>query len=188
MTSVFLKSASHISELPESNKPHIAMVGRSNVGKSSLINDLCNQKDLARVSAEPGRTQLMNFFEIDGRFLLVDLPGYGFAKASKEKRLGFSDMIHNYLWQVQQLKLVLLIIDARIGPTDLDHEMLHVLTTATIPFVMIANKIDKLSRSEATNLDRQLDAQFPGAMIIPHSLVTGAGKGEIRAIIDQAIR
>lgn len=188
MSCLFIKSASRIEELPVSDKPHIAMVGRSNVGKSSLINSLTGFKDMARVSAEPGRTRLINMFEVDHRYFLVDLPGYGYAKISKEKRAGFADMINTYLWDVKQLRLVLLIVDARLGPTDLDREMIAVLMAANITFVMIANKIDKLSRSESTNLFRQLDASFPGALVIPHSKVTGVGKGEINALIDQSIK
>lgn len=188
MPTVFVKSALRIEDFPPGDKPQIAMVGRSNVGKSSLINDLIGSKDLARVSAEPGRTRLINIFDVDKRFFLVDLPGYGYAKTSKEKRAGFADLISSYLWESQQLKLVVLIIDARIGPTDLDREMISVLMAANIPFVMVANKIDKLSRSEAINLSRQLDAYFPGTPIIPHSSITSEGKGEIRAMIDKVIK
>lgn len=188
MTVTFLKSVTQLEEIPKNNKPHIAFVGRSNVGKSSLLNNLTNQKDLAHVSSEPGRTQTINLFDVGGRFLLVDLPGYGFAKTSKAKRQGFSDMIHDYLWQTQQLKLVLLIIDARIGPTDLDKEMLAYLESGRIPVTIIANKIDKLSHTEATQLLRTLAATYPIIPAIPHSNVTGKGRGEIWDTIERVIR
>ncbi len=188
MSVVFVKSVARVEDLPPTDRPHIAMVGRSNVGKSSLINDLCGQKDLARVSAEPGRTRLINLFDVDGRFFLVDLPGYGYAKSSKERRQGYADLIEAYLWQAKQLSLVLLLTDARVGATELDRNMIDTLSAAAIPFVIVANKIDKLSRSESTNLMRQLDAGFQGISVIPHSAITGAGKGEIRSAIDQAIK
>lgn len=164
------------------------MVGRSNVGKSSLINDLAGHKGLARVSNEPGRTRLINLFEVDKSFLLVDLPGYGYAKASKTKRDGFADLIHTYLWEAKQLKLILLVIDARLGPTDLDREMLAYLESSKIPVAMIVNKIDKLAKSEAIQLMATLEAGYPHYALIPHSAITGAGRGEIRQLIQQAVR
>jgi len=187
MTVTFLKSVTELEELPKNDKPHIAMVGRSNVGKSSLLNNLTHQKNLARVSSTPGRTQTINLFEVDHQFLLVDLPGYGFAKTSKEKRQGFSDMIHDYLWQTQQLKLVLLIIDARVGPTDLDKDMLAYLESGRIPVALIVNKIDKLPYSESVQLLRALEANYSTIPVIPHSNVTGKGRGEILEAIEQSI-
>lgn len=187
-TATFLKSATRLEDLPQDSKPHIAMVGRSNVGKSSLINHLSNQKNLARVSAEPGRTQTINLFNVDGRFYLVDLPGYGFAKTSKAKREDFAGMLRDYLWQTEKLKLVLLIIDARIGPTDLDRDMLAYLASGRIPVALIVNKIDKLSNSESIQLQRMLEATYPQINFIPHSNVTGQGRGEIWQTIEQAVR
>ncbi len=188
MPAIFIKSAYKIEDLPKSDKPHIALVGRSNVGKSSLLNHLTDQKGLARESSEPGRTQCMNVFEVNKRFFLIDLPGYGFAKTSKAKREGFSDMVRDYLWQVQQLKMVLLIIDARQGPTDLDRDMIEYLEAGKIPFTLVVNKIDKLSKSEATVLLQKLEATYPQTVRIPHSNVNGIGRGEIRQAIDQAVR
>jgi GTP-binding protein len=186
MNVTFLKSATRIEELPEGNKTHIAFVGRSNVGKSSLLNDLAGTKGLARVSSEPGRTQMINIFDVDNRFFLVDLPGYGYAKASKAKRDRFNDMVRDYIWQAQQLKLVILVIDARIGPTDLDRDMMAYLESGKIPFAIIANKIDKLSRSESINLVRSLRSEHQHATILPHSSVTHEGKGEIWHAITSA--
>lgn len=187
-TTTFIKSATNLEQLPQGNKPHVAMVGRSNVGKSSLLNALANQKGLARVSAEPGRTQTINLFDVDGRFYLVDLPGYGFAKTSKAKREDFAGMLRDYLWQAQQLCLVLLIIDARIGPTDLDRDMLEYLASGKIPVAIIVNKIDKLSNSESINLQRMLESTYPQINFIPHSSITGQGRGEIWQVIEQAVR
>jgi GTP-binding protein len=187
MKVTFLKSATRIEELPEGNKPHVAFVGRSNVGKSSLLNDLAGTKDLARVSATPGRTQTINLFDVESRFFLIDLPGYGYAKASKASRDRFNDMVRDYIWQAQQLKLVMLVIDARLGPTDLDRDMMAYLESGKIPFTIIANKIDKLSRNEALNLVRVLRTEHPNATILPHSSVTHEGKGEIWHTITTSI-
>lgn len=188
LTATFLKSATKLEELPQNDRPHIAMVGRSNVGKSSLLNHLAGQKGLARVSSEPGRTQTINLFDVDKRFYLVDLPGYGFAKTSKAKRQDFSGMLRDYLWQAEQLKLVLLIIDARIGPTDLDRDMLAYLDSGRIPVALIINKIDKLSNSESIQLQRTLESTYPQINFLVHSNVTGVGRGEIWQTIEKAVR
>ncbi|MFA6447282.1 MAG: ribosome biogenesis GTP-binding protein YihA/YsxC [Patescibacteria group bacterium] len=181
----FLKSLTKLEDLPRSEKPQVAFVGRSNVGKSSLINHLCNQKNLARVSAEPGRTRTINLFDVDNKFFLVDLPGYGYAKASKDKREEFLNMLNDYLGLTEQLKLVFLIIDARIGATDLDREMLNYLKSNGTPFVLILNKADKLSNSESANLLRTLEAGYPGVELILHSNISGKGRNEIlKAIQD----
>ncbi|MHB8831270.1 MAG: ribosome biogenesis GTP-binding protein YihA/YsxC [Patescibacteria group bacterium] len=181
----FLKSLTKLEDLPEGNKPQVAFVGRSNVGKSSLINHITGQKNLARVSAEPGRTQTINLFEFDGRVLLVDLPGYGYAKASMAKRQDFFDMVNDYLCLSKQLKLVFLIIDARIGPTDQDRDMLDYLNYSHTPLVMILNKVDKLSNSESADLVSTLEAAYPGIKLILHSSITGKGRGEILETISK---
>ncbi len=188
MPAIFVKSAPTVQDLPKSDKPQVAFVGRSNVGKSSLLNHLTDQKGLARESASPGRTQFINVFEMNNRFFLIDLPGYGYAKTSKAKREGFGDMIRDYLWQAQQLKLVLLIIDARQGPTDLDREMIAYLESGKIPFTLVVNKVDKLSKSESIGLMQKLETDYPSITRIPHSNVTGIGQGEIRQAIDKAVR
>jgi len=188
MSATFIKCLTNIKDLPIGNKPHVAIVGRSNVGKSSLINHLVMQKGLARVGASPGRTQTINLFEIDKRYFLVDLPGYGFAKMSKNKRSGFIDMISHYLDRAPDLKLVLLIVDASIPPTDLDHEMLVFLQASGIPTVVVLNKIDKLSKNQAVVLTKKFKADFPDNKCITHSTFTSKGRGEIWEVIDQAVR
>jgi GTP-binding protein len=188
MIATFVKSATRLADLPQDTKPHIAFVGRSNVGKSSLLNSLTKQKNLAHVSAQPGRTQTINLFDVDRRFYLVDLPGYGFAKTSKAKRQDFAGILRDYLWQTQQLKLVLLIIDARIGPTDLDRDLLGYLASGKIPVTLVVNKIDKLSNSESIQLQRMLEATYPHLTFIPHSNITGVGRGEIWQTIERTVR
>ncbi len=188
MIATFLKSVTDLAELPYGEKPHIAMVGRSNVGKSTLINRLTQKKHLARVSSAPGRTQTINLYDVDGRVYLVDLPGYGFATRSKSAREVFSHMIYQYVGKTKQVKLVLLIIDARRGLMDLDKEMLEFLRKSQIPSVLITNKMDKLSNSEAGELKRTLKLAYPDLQLIPHSDVTSKNVGEIWLAIENATR
>jgi len=188
MNATFLKSIVNIEDLPKSDRPQIALVGRSNVGKSSLINHLVNQKNLARVSASPGRTRTINIFDVDKRFFLIDLPGYGYAKASKEKRIAFENLLNDYMIRAEHLKFVLVIVDARLGLSDIDREMLTFLETTSVPFAVIANKIDKLKKSEILALQREVAKDEHGIKLILHSNVTDSGQGEIRQAIEQAIK
>ncbi len=188
MKVTFLKSCSNLEQLPVGKVPHIAMVGRSNVGKSSLLNHIAGQKGLAHVSAEPGRTKLINLFDVDKRLYLVDLPGYGYAKTSKANRDAFADLIRDYIWKTQQLKLVFLIIDIRIGATDLDRDMLAYLESGKIPTVIIANKIDKLSKSEASSALTKVESEYPRTAVIAHSNINGQGRGEIWDAMEKILR
>jgi len=184
----FLKSATRIEDLPKSDKPHIVAVGRSNVGKSSLLNDLAKEKNLARVSSEPGRTQTINIFDVDGLYFLIDLPGYGFAKTSKAKRDSFAGMIGEYLERTDRIKLVLLIVDARHGLTELDRDMLAYLGSIDRPVLLVVNKIDKCSKSELAALKKSLNAEFPHVAFVFHSSLTSKGRGEILEEIMRALR
>lgn len=182
----FITSSVHPAELPE-DRAHVAMVGRSNVGKSSLINHLTGQKALARVSSEPGRTQTINLYDIDGRFYLADMPGYGFAKFTKGHRAIFAEMIMDYLEETEQLRLVLMIIDARMPPTALDQQMIEWLRTERVPFVLVLNKVDKAKTSEKTKLVRELTAHYPGVRLIEHSVSSGKQRDELLVAIEEAI-
>ena len=164
------------------------MVGRSNVGKSSLINHLTGKKSLARVSAEPGRTQTINFYEIDKRFFLVDLPGYGYAKTSKKHRAGFAEMIHAYLEGTTALRLVLLIIDANIPPTELDNAMLRWLQSKQIPFFLVMNRMDKLNNTEKAKLNSVLEKKYPNVPRIAHSIQSEKTRTELWTAIEKAVR
>lgn len=188
MPAVFVKSITDLAYLPPGNKPQIALVGRSNVGKSSLVNRLTGQKGLARVSASPGHTQTINFYEIDGRFFLVDLPGYGFTRHSKTKHAEFGELINDYLSNVKQVALVLLVIDARIGLTDSDRMMQEALALFEIPTVMILNKMDKLTRGESSALMRTVAAAYPDTKTFTHSTATSKDRGEILAEMERAVR
>lgn len=141
----FVKSAPKWEDCPEPKFPEYAFIGRSNVGKSSLINMLTDRKDLAKTSGTPGKTQLINVFLIQGNWYLTDLPGYGYAKVSKVKRSGFEKMITNYLTNRKNLVNTFVLIDSRIPPQKIDLEFMEWLGENQIPFSMVFTKIDKIS-------------------------------------------
>lgn len=141
----FVKSAPKWSDCPEPNKPEYAFIGRSNVGKSSLINMLANRKDLAKTSGTPGKTQLINVFLMQESWFLTDLPGYGYARVSKSKRGDFEKMITNYLTQRPNLVNTFVLIDCRIPPQKIDLEFMEWLGENQIPFSIVFTKIDKIS-------------------------------------------
>lgn len=144
----FVTSFGGSSAIQHFDMPEIAIVGRSNVGKSSLINMLASQGKLAKTSSLPGRTRLVNFFKFNDEFMLVDLPGYGFAKASKDEVQSWGKLIENYLKNSKQLKHVLLLVDSRIEPTEKDVQMMNWLYFYNISCTVVATKADKLKRSE----------------------------------------
>ena len=147
-TATFKVSNSDHKICPDDNKPEFAFIGRSNVGKSSLINMLTNQKSLAKTSGTPGKTQLINHFEINNEWYLVDLPGYGFAKASKKARHGWEEFIAAYLTQRKTLLNTFVLLDARLPPQNIDLEFMGWCGEKQIPFSMVFTKLDKLSSSE----------------------------------------
>ncbi len=176
----FVKGITSASEAFVDDLPQVACIGRSNVGKSSTINILTKQKGLAKTSSFPGRTQQINLFLINNKFYLVDLPGYGYAKASGAQKKIMGELISEYLFTVgSQLKKVILIIDAEIGPTDADLEMLHALEVYGVDIVVAANKIDKVKKS---HLKRQLDtirAMVAPHIVMPYSAEKRQGVGEL---------
>lgn len=183
----FVKSVFRLEDLPEDIRPQVALVGRSNVGKSSLVNALGGMQGLARVSREPGRTQTLNFYELEKSFYLVDLPGYGFAYGRKGKEEIFTKLITDYLQEAAALTLVFVVIDSRLGPTELDKGMLAFLKKAKVPHQIICSKIDKLTHSEKIALQRELAAAYPGIQQHFHTVNDSKGRGEIRNAIIKAI-
>ena len=143
----FVTSATRVAQLPSSTA-EVAFVGRSNVGKSALINALANTKQLARVSNTPGRTQLINMFELDGGGTLVDLPGYGYAKVPDRIRKDWPEMIEGYLLEREPLVQVFVLVDGAIGPTPLDEQMLDWLRANTVPHTVVATKLDKVKSAK----------------------------------------
>jgi GTP-binding protein len=170
---------------PESRLPEVAFAGRSNVGKSSLINRLVNRKKLARVSNTPGRTREINFFRVNDDFVLVDLPGYGYAKVSKATRAAWRPLIEGYLRGSQNLRGIVQLLDARHDPTRDDLQMLDFLADLEVPTIIVATKIDKLPRAHTPDRVREL-ARAAGVgeeQVIPFSATTGAGRAELAEAI-----
>src|ERR1035437_3718656 len=142
-TATFFKSSGSISDCPKNDFPEFAFIGRSNVGKSSLINMICNNKKLAHISSNPGKTQCINHYVINDKWYLVDLPGYGYAKVSKTKRVVFSKMIQDYLAKRKTLLTVVVLIDSRLEPQENDLEFLDWLGKKELPFIIAFTKSDK---------------------------------------------
>lgn len=177
----FIKSIVGPDELLEDGKSQIAFIGRSNVGKSSTINALTNQKGLARTSASPGRTQQLNIFLINRKFYLVDLPGYGFAKGSWESRNNIQQLIYWYLLDSPyKQKKIVLIIDAKVGPTADDLEMIFSLEKTQKDIIVIANKIDKIKKSEYHKQLSSIQTKIGAHKIIPFSAEKRIGLNELR--------
>lgn len=153
----FIGSFPGVKKCPKSKLPEFAFIGRSNVGKSSLINYLSNKKNMARTSGAPGKTQLINFFEVDQSWFLVDLPGYGYARTSKKIRSQFDKMIKNYLLERESLFLAFQLIDIRIPPQESDIEQINWMGEHQIPFCLVFTKAEKLG---PVKLDEQIDTFF----------------------------
>lgn len=189
-TARFLTSNQEASKCPPPNKPEYAFIGRSNVGKSSLINMLCQSKKLAKISSTPGKTQLINHFIINDSWYMVDLPGYGYAKVAKTKRAAFSKMTLEYLNTRENLMCLFVLIDVRIEPQALDLSFLNTIGDADVPFVMIFTKADKLT---PTVLEKNI-AHYKAVMLeewdeLPRIFVSSAEKGlgrdEVLSFIEQ---
>lgn len=173
-------------QYPKGELPEIAMVGRSNVGKSSLINKILNRKNFARTSSKPGKTATINFYNIDKKINLVDLPGYGYAKVSKNEQLAWGEMINFYLENREQLKLIFLLIDSRHLPTNDDLMMLEWIEHYGIDYYVIATKTDKLKPSQrAEQLDEILNyLNVDECRFIPFSAENGENKEKILSILS----
>lgn len=178
------------SQFPTSNLIEIAFAGKSNVGKSSLINTLINRRALARTSSQPGKTQTINFYNVENQMYFVDLPGYGYAKVSKEQRQQWGSFIETYLHERPQLKLILLLVDIRHTPSEQDHMMYQWMKHYSFPIIVIATKMDKLKRSQVSHhiaMVRQGLHMTEDEILIPFSAVTKQGKDEIWEKLDQTL-
>lgn len=175
------------SRLPDNNRPEAAFAGKSNVGKSSLINALMNRKALARTSAQPGKTQTINYYNVNDAVYFVDLPGYGYARANEEVKAQWGKMIERYLHKSRQLKLVFLLIDIRHAPSENDRIMYEWICENGYRPVIIATKADKINRSQLPGqlkLIRTVLAVGGDTVVIPFSAVTKQGREEIYEILD----
>lgn len=183
----FTKSAFDESHWTKDGRPEISFLGRSNVGKSSLINSLLNKKGLARTSNTPGRTQSINFFLINDSFYFTDLPGYGYAKVSKAMRQSWGKMAQDYLTERQELVLSIQLIDSRHQPTELDRQLQEWMIYNEKPHLIVATKADKLSNNQLKkNLD-QIQRILPESTVIPYSSTTGKGKDEVWRELEKAL-
>lgn len=185
----FEKSYGLLSQLPESTVPEIAFAGRSNVGKSSLLNKLFNRKQLARVSSVPGKTVTINFYKLD-EAKFVDLPGYGYAKISKQELLRFSGLMEGYFKSGRNIALVVQLIDMRHPLTDDDAGMIEFMKAVDIPFIIVMTKADKLKKKayeERLTLSKNELAFAGNVPVIPFSAVTGQGINGIKNYIEKSI-
>ncbi|MEQ2547662.1 ribosome biogenesis GTP-binding protein YihA/YsxC [Dorea ammoniilytica] len=176
------------STLPENTLPEIAFAGKSNVGKSSLINGLMNRKSFARTSATPGKTQTINFYNINQELYLVDLPGYGYAKVSEQEKKKWGQMIERYLHQSKQLRAVFLLIDIRHAPSANDKMMYDWILSQGYQPIIIATKLDKLKRSQVqkqVKVVRQGLGLSKDSILIPFSAVTKQGRDEIWDLVEE---
>jgi GTP-binding protein len=198
MAAEFFRSAVSATDFPKDGSPEIAFVGRSNVGKSSLLNALLlpgggqarglepvDRKQLARTSRTPGRTQAVNFFRIDRKFYYVDLPGYGYAKVSKQDLAAWRQLAESYLLQRSPLRLVVLIIDLRHGASPLDEQMKQWLSANGQQFIVVASKADKVKAAQRVKAIRSIEEDFGPAL--PFSAKTGEGLKPLRETIRAAL-
>ena len=191
-SAVFAISAPSLASCPRSTLPEFAFIGRSNVGKSSLLNLLAEKKDLALVSDLPGKTKLINFFTINNAWSLVDLPGYGYAKVAKTDRIEFNTAVRDYLGQRPNLQRVFSLIDSRLPPQEMDLKFIHWLGTNEVPFALVFTKVDKQAAQHTRNtidrfkaaLAKSTAAQPP---IFATSTTTKTGRSELLAFIEQSL-
>ena len=189
-SAVFISSSNGLAGCPVWDRPEFAFIGRSNVGKSSVINMLANQDSLAKVSATPGKTRLLNFFLLNERWSLVDLPGYGFAKTAKHEKFAFNELAGDYLEQRENLRHVFVLIDSRLTPQRLDLDFIFWLGGAGVPFSLVFTKLDKQSAAKTqANIALFREGASPGLAVMPDILTcsakTRAGRDDILRRIGQ---
>ncbi len=178
-TAIFKKGIRGSDAILYEQKPQIAFIGRSNVGKSSLINCLVNQNELVKSGKTPGKTKEINFFLINNDFYFVDLPGYGYAKVSIEDREQLAKMIEWYFMEKVFNRKTVLVLDIKVGPSDLDLELIQILKEQQEDFIIVANKADSLNQKETVAQMRMIAEKIPGVEIIPCSAKTKDGRSEI---------
>jgi GTP-binding protein len=181
----FVKSVTQLDQKPKPSLPEIAVIGRSNVGKSSLINTLFNRKNLAKISSTPGKTRLINYFSIDNSLYFVDLPGYGYAKLSKKMRQNWKRDIENYLKNNQFLRLVFLILDSRHEIMENDRMMIEWLEFFDVPFIFVLTKSDKISNNQYQIASTKLHQNYPDREILKFSSKNRTGREEILQILEK---
>lgn len=185
----FIKSASTVNGLPERKLPEIILCGRSNVGKSSFINSFFRRKEIAKISSSPGKTRLLNYYLIDDKFYIVDLPGFGYAKVSKKERDEWQQLINDYLQQSGNIVRAFHFIDSRHEPTKLDMLLHTFLEDLEIPCNYILTKVDKLKQSEIANAKKYIKNAFGnvkiGTDVILYSSIKGTGRKEVLSVLNE---
>ncbi|MGI6458521.1 MAG: ribosome biogenesis GTP-binding protein YihA/YsxC [Candidatus Hydrogenedentales bacterium] len=187
----FITSAVRPDQYPAARRPEFAFVGRSNVGKSTLLNILLNRRGLAKTSKKPGKTRLINFFDVNGAVHFVDLPGYGFARVSKKERIAWERSITEYITGRDQLRLVMHLVDARREPGDADRVLLDMLDEARVPALIVATKTDKLRARDRLPAQRQIRQALElddDALIVFYSAETREGVRELWEVIDDCLK
>ncbi len=187
----FIAGANEISNIPKYNYNEVAFTGRSNVGKSSLINTIVHRKNLAKVSANPGKTKQINLFLVDSTFILADLPGFGYAAVSKTERQSWKDMIYDYFTKREKLKLICCLVDSRHDPLDTDLALIEWLENNNKNYIIILTKTDKISKKQVLERKDQFEnfVQYCNHCleVLPFSSVTGDGRKELLAIIKREV-
>jgi GTP-binding protein len=191
-TAVFIRSAPDLDSCPEGDRPEFAFAGRSNVGKSSLLNLLVGKRDLARVSATPGHTKQLNFFDINRRWRLVDMPGYGFAKVGRAEKTNFTEAISRFLVDRENLVLVFTLVDSSLPPQRIDLEFVEFLVNHEVPFVLVFTKTDKCSPTQVqTHIEQFKEAMLAWTANLPIILTCSAyerkGRNALLKIIEEAL-
>lgn len=182
----FIKSAANVGALLKADRPEVIFAGRSNVGKSSVLNAFLNRRNMARVGNTPGKTIHVNYFDVDGKLYLVDLPGYGYARREKAEQERWAELINAFLQIPSSRRLGVLVIDIRHGPTELDMTMVNYFEQLQIPFVVVANKADKLGKTELAKRTAEIEAILSGRTqkVVVFSAMKGLGRAElIRTIL-----
>lgn len=186
-THTFIISAFKLEDIPGKRLPEVVLCGRSNVGKSSLINSLFNRKDLAKVSSTPGKTRSINYYEIGEKFYFVDLPGFGYAKTSKKEREYWAKLISEFFKTSKNIKLVLHLVDSRHKPTELDIKLNEMIKFHSLPYIFILSKADKLKQTEIKQAEKNLSSIFseadPESNVLFYSSVKGRGKKQLLKLL-----
>ncbi|MCL5029703.1 MAG: ribosome biogenesis GTP-binding protein YihA/YsxC [Bacteroidetes bacterium] len=185
----FIKSVYNLSELPKNNLPEIILCGRSNVGKSSFINSLFNRKNLAKISSTPGKTRSINYYLIDDKLFVVDLPGYGYAKTSQTERKFWAKLIGDFISTSKNISLAFHLIDSRHKPTELDIQLNELLQSTQIPYIVVLTKADKLRQTEFKDSIENLQTTFPNIKnedgILFYSSVKNTGRKQVLNLLSE---
>ena len=184
----FIKSCPNRKEKPQDLKPEVLIVGKSNVGKSSLINALCQKKKLAFTSSKPGHTRLLNYYDIDGKFYLVDAPGYGYAKTGIDLDRLFANMMESYFDNNKELKLALILLDARREISEDDQEIINYVKESGFPFYVVITKVDKVNQKEKAALNKRLKEQiFKPECVFYTSSLDNEGLNQLKKGIEKSL-